>query len=136
MTVKNLKIHKQKLVKTATLIWLKIAKILTKLSVQASMEKSLQFGLTQKIWDGNYLKEKKKKTQGRIVDALTNEKVNLLQMQKLFGSLNDISLMCLFLQGFKKPLNNHLSFLLENNFKKQKLCDQAEKKDLLVFYIF
>ena len=54
---------------------------------------------------------KEKKTQGRIVDALTNEKVNLLQMQKLFESLNDISLMCLFLRGFKKPLKQPLEIL-------------------------
>ena len=79
--------------------------------------------------------EKANKTQGKIVDALKNEKVNLLQMQKLLGSLNDISLMCPFLQGFKKPLNSHLTSLLENPLGKQKLCDQA-KKDLIVFYNF
>ncbi len=61
--------------------------------------------------------------------------VNLLQMQKLMGSLNDICLMCPFLNSFKKPLNKILGFLQRNPSSLAFLSQQA-KSDLKVFFKF
>ena len=56
-------------------------------------------------------------------------------MQQLMGSLNNICLMCPFLNAFKKPLNGALGFLQRNPGKETNLPIQA-KKDLKVFYNF
>ena len=103
--------------------------------------KSSKYGKVLGIWfDSENLKwklpeEKAEKTKRRIHDALTDKKINLLQLQKLLGCLNDICLMCPFLQGFKKPLNNHLSYMQLHPFVKIYLSAQS-KKDLTVFYNF
>jgi hypothetical protein len=39
------------------------------------------------------------------------EKVSLMQMQKLMGTLNDLAIMCPFMKCFKKQLNLILGFL-------------------------
>jgi hypothetical protein len=52
--------------------------------------------------------EKVYKTLLAISDALKAEKLTLIQMQKLIGRLNDVSLMCVFLNGFKRSLNDDL----------------------------
>ena len=51
------------------------------------------------------------------------------------GSLNDITQMCDFLRGFKKPLNNILGYLQRNQTKTARLGNQA-KRDLMVFWNF
>jgi hypothetical protein len=76
-------------------------------------------------------KEKVEKTLTAIRNALSSEKIDLLSMQQLMGRLNDVSLMCPFLNGFKRPLNDSLG-ILQTGDKDTVLSNQA-KKDLLVW---
>jgi hypothetical protein len=76
-------------------------------------------------------KEKVEKTLVAIKNALESEKIDLLSMQKLMGRLNDVGLMCPFLNGFKRPLNDSLGFL-QNKEPTTVLSNQA-KRDLLVW---
>jgi hypothetical protein len=76
-------------------------------------------------------KEKIEKTLTAISNALSSERIDLLSMQQLMGRLNDVSLMCPFLNGFKRPLNDSLGFL-QTGDKDTALSNQA-KKDLLVW---
>jgi hypothetical protein len=86
---------------------------------------------TQKLmW--KYPDDKSMLTLQAIADFLNNEEVNLLQMQKLMGRLNDISLMCPFLRNFKGPLNELLGLLQKNDGMKLKPSVQC-KKDVLVW---
>ncbi len=80
-------------------------------------------------------KEKIEKTKAKIAEVYWKNSTSLLEMQQLMGSLNDITQMCDFLRGFKKPLNNVLSYLQRNENKTAKLNSQA-KKDLVVFWNF
>ena len=79
--------------------------------------------------------EKAAKTREKIARIYSKKTVTLLEMQQLMGSLNDICLMCPFLNAFKKPLNGALGFLQRNPGKETNLPIQA-KKDLKVFYNF
>lgn len=78
--------------------------------------------------------DKIQKTLQAISDAVSTEKMSLLQMQKLMGRLNDVSLMCPFLNGFKRPLNDLLG-LLQRTGIPTPLSAQA-KEDLFVWVGF
>jgi hypothetical protein len=78
--------------------------------------------------------DKVQKTLQAISAASESENVDLLQMQTLMGRLNDVSLMCPFLNGFKRPLNDWLSYLQASG-KPTSLPKQA-KLDLLVWVGF
>ena len=102
---------------------------------------STQYGKVLGIWfDSKHLRwslpeEKILKTKTKIAEAFEKPKVNLLQMQKLMGSLNDICIMCPFLRGFRKPLYRTLGYLQRNPTVHIHLGNQA-KKDLSVFFNF
>jgi hypothetical protein len=51
------------------------------------------------------------KTMSAIDLALNADETSLLEMQKLMGRLNDICLMCPFLNGFKRSLKDDLGDL-------------------------
>ena len=55
--------------------------------------------------------DKKQRALADIKRAVAGESLDLLSMQKLMGRLNDISLMCPYLNGFKRPLLDDLSSL-------------------------
>ena len=55
------------------------------------------------------LTEKKEKTLRCIHMVMNTVSVTLLEMQKLMGNLNNVSLMCPFLNGFRRNLNDCLS---------------------------
>jgi len=74
--------------------------------------------------------EKKDKCLRAIEEALQSQSVNLLDMQKLMGNLNNVSLMCPFLKGFKRPLNDCLAEACEKG--ETRLSAQA-KRDLKVW---
>ena len=48
--------------------------------------------------------DKKHRALADIKRAVSREAFDLLAMQKLMGRLNDVSLMCPYLNGFKRPL--------------------------------
>jgi hypothetical protein len=75
--------------------------------------------------------EKKGKALDAIRTALSAKKVELLFMQQLMGSLNDFSLMCPFLNGFKRPLNDTLHLLRGGGG--ETALGQEAKRDLLVW---
>jgi hypothetical protein len=75
--------------------------------------------------------EKVQKTLTSIKAALSSHTVDLLSMQKLLGRLNDICLMCPFLSGFKRSLNDDLGFM-QRTFQGKPLSEQS-KKDLLIW---
>ena len=79
--------------------------------------------------------EKREKIKSRIEKIFLTPKVDLTTMQKLMGSLNDVCLMCPFLNTFKKPLNIILGNLQREPQRKMHLSEQS-KKDLQVFYNF
>jgi hypothetical protein len=76
-------------------------------------------------------KDKSEKALSAISDLLKSDHTDLLTMQRLMGRLNDVSLMCPFLNGFKRPLNDVLG-RLQSGTERTKLDTQA-KKDLLVW---
>ena len=100
--------------------------------------KTSTFGKVLGIWfDSKNLKwklpdEKIERTAMCISEILNNNEVNLLQMQKLMGRLNNVTLMCPFLKIFTKPLYSVLGHLQKNPTKTALLCSQA-LKDLCVF---
>jgi hypothetical protein len=59
----------------------------------------------------SYPEKKRYKCLAEILKFINSEVVSLLQMQKLMGRLNDIGLMIPFLNCFKGPLNEMLSYL-------------------------
>jgi hypothetical protein len=75
--------------------------------------------------------EKIQKILKAVSEASESRTMELLQMQKLMGRLNDVSLMCPFLKGFKRPLNDVLG-LLQRTGKPARLTDQA-RDDLRVW---
>ena len=76
--------------------------------------------------------EKRLRTLKAIKTALESESVDLLSMQKLVGRLNDVSMMCPFLSGFKRPILDDLCNLHEKSPVKQKISSDS-KRDLLVW---
>jgi len=75
--------------------------------------------------------EKIYKTLLSLDQVLSSHTVDLLTMQKLLGRLNDICLMCPFLNGFKRSLNDDLG-------KMQRLgcgtkISMQSRKDLLIW---
>jgi hypothetical protein len=75
--------------------------------------------------------EKVQKTLNAIDNALKTETIDLLSMQQLMGRLNDISLMCPFLNGFKRALNDVLGSLQTGSLKAA--LDKQARRDLLVW---
>jgi hypothetical protein len=71
------------------------------------------------------------KTMTAIDLALNADETSLLEMQKLMGRLNDICLMCPFLNGFKRSLNDDLGEL-QRTQGKIRLSDQS-KSDLMIW---
>jgi len=80
----------------------------------------------------NLPQEKREKTLSCIHEAVKNEKISLLNMQKLMGNLNNVSLMCPFLNGFRKNLNDCLGHMQKNEICNMQLSVQA-KNDLLIW---
>jgi hypothetical protein len=83
----------------------------------------------------SYPEDKTEKVLRKIKETIKSSEVSLLDMQKLMGSLNDITLMCPFLKTFTVNLNETLGFLQRNVGKTTKLSCQA-KKDLLIWVGF
>ena len=83
----------------------------------------------------SYPEEKTDKVLRAIKKTLCADTTDLLNMQKLMGSLNDVALMCPFLKGFKGPLNEILGWLQCNIGKTAEVSAQA-KRDLLVWASF
>ena len=77
-------------------------------------------------------KDKKDKTLRKIYDAIKSEFITVLQMQKLMGHLNNVSMLCPFLNGFRGNLNHDLGISLSSNFEIVKLSVQS-KNDLNVW---
>jgi hypothetical protein len=75
--------------------------------------------------------EKIEKTLEAISHAYKSKTMDLQSMQSLMGRLNNVSIMCPFLNGFKKPLNETLGHL-QRSGGQIPLTDQG-KKDLLVW---
>lgn len=78
--------------------------------------------------------EKIYKTLHAISEALTTEKITLIQMQKLLGRLNDVSLMCTFLKGFKRSLNDDLGLAQRTGCAIT--LSERSKKDLMIWVGF
>ena len=76
--------------------------------------------------------DKKDKTLRAIFDAKNNDLISVLDMQKLLGNLNNVSMMCPFLNGFRRNLNDDLSFSLNSNTLLVRLSVQS-KCDLNVW---
>ena len=76
--------------------------------------------------------DKKQRALADIKRAVAGESLDLLSMQKLMGRLNDISLMCPYLNGFKRPLLDDLRSLQSMNGKSMALSYQS-RKDLLTW---
>ncbi len=75
--------------------------------------------------------EKTEKTLGAISHAIKSRTMDLQSMQSLMGRLSNVSLMCPFLNGFKRPLNETLGHL-QRSGGQVPLSEQG-KKDLLVW---
>ena len=71
--------------------------------------------------------DKKQRALADIKMAVDGEKFDLLAMQKLMGRLNDVSLMCPYLNGFKRLLLDDLSTLQSMNGKAMVLSNQSRK---------
>ena len=76
--------------------------------------------------------DKKDKTLRAIFDAKNNNLLSILEMQKLMGNLNNVSMMCPFLNGFRRNLNDDLSFSMNSSADLVRLSDQS-KKDLNIW---
>ena len=74
--------------------------------------------------------EKKEKTLRSIHTIMNSVSVTLLEMQKLMGNLNNVSLMCPFLNGFRRNLNDCLSAGALNDCI---VVSSNAKRDLLVW---
>ena len=100
--------------------------------------KNTTFGKVLGIWfdsvDLTWVlpEDKKERTLTSIHDALYSEKISVLQMQKLMGNLNNVSLMCKFLSAFRKNLNECLGDALRLNVNDVILNVNA-KNDLKVW---
>jgi len=76
--------------------------------------------------------DKKIKTLTAIKFCLDSEKLELLDMQKLLGRLNDVALMCPFLNVFKRPLLDDLCKVQDGSVKNIILSSQS-RKDLMIW---
>jgi len=99
--------------------WTKVGKVL-----------GIIFRTTDLHW--SYPEDKKMKVLSAIEKFFDGTPVDLLQMQKLMGRLNDVNLMCPFLKNFKGPLNDMLGWLQRNPEMKCVPSDLV-KNDLLVW---
>ena len=77
-------------------------------------------------------KDKVQKILRNFFNALNSEVISVLEMQKLMGHLNNLSMMCPFLNGFRGNLNCDLGFSLSNNLDNVRLCE-VSKSDLKVW---
>jgi hypothetical protein len=75
--------------------------------------------------------EKTEKTLEAISHAIESKTMVLQSMQSLMGRLNIVSLMCPFLNGFKRPLNETLGHLQRSGG--QILLSEQGKRDLLIW---
>ena len=76
-------------------------------------------------------KLKKVKILRKIFQATNCEIITVLEMQKLMGHLNNLSMMCPFLNVFRGNLNCDLGFSLRNSLANVRLSD-ISKSDLKV----
>ena len=76
--------------------------------------------------------EKRFKAAETVRKALEQDKIMLLDMQRLMGRLNNIVTMCPFLKLFTSPLYQSLGWLQKNPFKPVILSEEC-KNDLQVF---
>ena len=96
------------------------------------------FGKVLGIWFDSkdmtwYLpQDKREKTLNCIHEAVNKENITLLEMQVLMGNLNNVSLMCPFLNGFRKNLNECLGKMQTNMISQMRLSNDA-KNDLFVW---
>ena len=74
--------------------------------------------------------DKKDKALNAIVMCYDSVTVKLVEIQKLVGRLNDVALMCPFLNGFKRPLLDDLCKISETGIGQ---LSQQTKKDLLIW---
>ena len=74
--------------------------------------------------------EKREKAMNMIVQCYYSENVKLIDIQKLVGRLNDVALMCPFLNGFKRPILDDLCKLSATESGK---LSQQSRKDLLIW---
>jgi hypothetical protein len=89
----------------------------------------IQFDTTTLSW--KLPDEKIEKTLEAISPTIKSKTMDLQSMQSLMGRLNNVSIMCPFLNGFKKPLNETLGHL-QRSGGQVPLTDQG-KRDLLVW---
>jgi hypothetical protein len=82
-----------------------------------------------------YPEDKKMKLLSAIKMFVNSDKVTLLEMQKLMGRINDISLLAPFLKCYKGPLNGLLGWLQRNPNLTCKPSRQCVK-DVLVWASF
>lgn len=101
--------------------------------VQKGKVLGIWFNTSDLTW--SYPEEKTEKVLRVIDAAISSSEVSLLEMQKLMGSLNDITLMCPFLKIFSTCLNETLGWLQSNIGKTSSLTVQA-KKDLMIWVGF
>jgi hypothetical protein len=63
----------------------------------------IQFNTMSLTW--NISREKKLRILEKIKSPLLGRPINLLELQRLIGTLNDVGQMCPFLRGFRQPLH-------------------------------
>jgi len=85
----------------------------------------IEFKTTGLLWA--YPDDKKEKALAELSRFLSEEPVDLNQMQKLMGRLNDIGLMAPFMKTFKGPMNELLGWLQSHPNSKVKPGSQAVK---------
>ena len=90
----------------------------------------VDFDTSNMSW--SYPEGKKSKCLSVIKEAYSKERISLLEMQKFMVSLGDLGQLCPFMKGFKKPLNDVLSYLQNDTAITAKIPPQG-KKDLLVW---
>jgi hypothetical protein len=90
----------------------------------------IQFDTIPLTW--SISRDKKAKILDRIRNPLMGQPINLNDLQKLIGTLNDVGQMCPFLRGFRQPLH-----LLLMEFKENKEIElpipEAVKDDLRIW---
>jgi len=74
-------------------------------------------------WSVTY--EKATRVLNRIQGPLLGGSLSLLETQQLLGSLNDVAQMCIFLRGFRHPLQEFLTEFGEDDVSRRHLPQQA-----------
>jgi hypothetical protein len=93
----------------------------------------IEFNTVDLTWR---LPEAKRQKVLRIIgEVQAKEKMDLHEMQVLMGNLNNVGMMSPVLKSFKRPLNDCLAYLQENETEKISLSKQA-KRDLGVWAAF